>query len=164
MGWEGNVLRFWEYVPPTEANDFKESANLVQVSLDQLLSNGNQQCGLTVFAFLEALMIAISLKFPNLTDPSTLLSDNAGCYHNKELLLGILFLNARSKSFKIGVFLHTETQDGKGIADALFAISGAKVIRYLSTKEINEFRQACTPKQILGTFSLVVMRFLFLKY
>ena len=157
-GWEGNVMRYWLYEAPSDSNGGTENARVVQISLDQILENGNQQDGLTVLSFLEALlMIAVSLKIPFLTEPATIISDNAGCYHKTELLLGIPFLNARSKSFQIGRFLHTETQDGKGVVDALFAVSGAKVMRYLSTKNANEFRTASTPKTILSEYHLLIV-------
>jgi hypothetical protein len=152
ISWEGNVMKYFTYEAPSEKNGWQERAALNQVSLDQILDNGNQQCGLTVLSFLEACMVAISLKFPQLDQPSIVISDNASAYHRLELLLGTPFLNSLSLAFIIGMFIHTETQDGKGSVDAQLAVSGRKVIEFLTTRDRNEFKVAATPSTVTGKY------------
>jgi hypothetical protein len=77
-------------------------------------------------------------------------SDNAGCYHKKELLLAIPLLNAESKGVKIGRIIHSETQDGKtGVCDGHGATAGRHCKRALKRRgEATEYNKICTAKEL----------------
>jgi hypothetical protein len=119
------------------------------VTLSQILENENKQDGLTVVSHLEALMNKVSAELPFLKY-ATLKSDNAGCYHKKELLLGIPLLNVQSKGIKISRIVHSETQDGKtGVCDGYGATAGRHCKRALTRRgEQTEYNKICTPKEL----------------
>jgi hypothetical protein len=120
----------------------------VHVTVDQILANGNQKCGLTTLSFLEAAMRMISDELPHL-ERLHLSSDNASNYHRKELTLSIPVLNAMSIGVKIDMIVHTETQDGKGGCDSHGAIAKRRVRQYLlSRDETTEYKKVDTPKQL----------------
>ena len=70
----------------------------------------------------------------------TLQSDNAGCYQAKELLLLIAILNTINQ-IKIVCFIHTETQDGKGLIDAHYAKGIAHVMKFMKTSQQEQLQQ-----------------------
>lgn len=68
------------------------------VKLDQILDGTNKQDGMNVLALIEATLVYLKNEFPG-ADVEFLQSDNAGCYHLKELLIGIPLLNAVSQAY-----------------------------------------------------------------
>jgi hypothetical protein len=119
------------------------------VTLSQILENENKQDGLTVLSHVEAHMKKVSDELPFLKY-AILKSDNAGCYHKKELLFGIPLLNAASKGVKIRRIIHSETQDGKtGVCDGYGATAGRHCKRALKRRrEATEYNKICTPKEL----------------
>lgn len=117
--------------------------------MDQLLENGNKQDGFAVLSFLEAVLRKFSVELPHI-GPITAFSDNAACYHNKELVLGIPIINATSTKAKIVRMMHTETQDGKGDCDRHGAIGNRKIDKdWLRDRdEPTENKLVVTPKQL----------------
>ena len=62
----------------------------------------------------EAFICALEDQFPFLQEV-TMCTDNAGCYHKKELVFGLALLNMMvGRQIRIKAVMHTETQDGKG--------------------------------------------------
>jgi hypothetical protein len=86
-----------------------------------VIGNENKQDKIAVFALLEAIILGMKKYLPEF-DKVTLLSDNAGCYQNKLLMLLIPLLSY-AHGIQISRFMHTETQDGKSVLDAHFARS-----------------------------------------
>jgi hypothetical protein len=144
IGWHGVIVIYYTYEAPCEKNKFNARAVRHQVALDQILGNGNKQDGFAVLSDMEAAMAQISREIPHLKF-ARVWSDNAGCYHKKEMVLGIPLLNVTSLGIKILSLLHTETQDGKGLADGHFSVAFKHVVEYLITRLMNEFRKVCTP-------------------
>ena len=87
--------------------------------LNQILSGDNEQNGLSVAAMIEAMIVQIGAEVKDITEV-WFQSDNAACYHVKDMLFSISLMNLKHK-LQITRFVHTETQDGKGLTDALFA-------------------------------------------
>ena len=144
IGWHGIIVVYYTYEARCEKNKFKGRAVRHQVALDQILGNGNKQDGFAVLSKIEAAMAQISREIPHLKH-ARVWSDNAGCYHKKELLFGIPLLNVMSSGIKILSLVHTETQDGKGLADGHFSVAFKHVVEYLVTRLMNEFRKVCPP-------------------
>jgi hypothetical protein len=119
------------------------------VTLSQTLENENKQDGLTVLSHVEALMKKVDDELPFLKY-GIVKTDNATCYHKKELLLAIPLLNAQSKGVKIGRIIHSETQDGKtGVCDGHGATAGRHCKRALKRRgEQTEYNKICTPKEL----------------
>lgn len=69
---------------------------------------------------MEAGLIRVQNELLSGTD-LVILSDNATCYKIRKLSIIILFV-ARENGFALRKFIHTETQDGKSLIDAHFAI------------------------------------------
>jgi hypothetical protein len=147
IGWHGVIVVYYTYEAPCEKNKFKARAVRHQVALDQILGNGNKQDGFAVLSNMEAAMAQISHEIPHLKQ-ARVWSDNAGCYHKKELVLGIPLLNVMSAGIKILSIIHTETQDGKGLADGHFSVAFKHVVEYLITRLMNAFRKVCTPSAL----------------
>ena len=97
-------------------------------------------------------MTKISHEIPHLKR-GILQSDNAGCYHKKELLLAIPILNNLSCSLKIVRIIHTETQDGKEAADAHGAVSNRHLVKVIETREDNLSKNATTPRMVAGALA-----------
>lgn len=87
---------------------------------------------------LEAFLTQLSVELPHIRTVA-LQSDNAGCYQVKELLLLIAILNT-SNQIRIVRFIHTETQDGKGLIDAHFAKGTAHLTKFMKTSQQNRIR------------------------
>ena len=96
---------------------------------------------------LEASLKQLSVELPRIRTV-TLQSDNAGCYRAKELLLLIAILNTINQ-IRIVRFIHTETQDGKGLIDAHFAKGTAHVMKFMKTSLQNRIRTIATAKVLL---------------
>ena len=74
-------------------------------------------------------------------------SDNANTYQNHFLTLGILLLNIKwCNQIYISQFIHSETQDGKTILDAHFAVSARHLDIYMKLWICNGVRRIQTPK------------------
>ena len=71
----------------------------------------------TVTSILEDLLRTISEKNPEITQ-AVLRSDEAGCYHNNQLLAAIHDVSKRSK-IKISAYHFSEPQYGKDICDRI---------------------------------------------
>lgn len=121
----------------------------VQVTLDQIVNNGNKKDGVGTLSLLECAMTKISQELPHIKSIN-LKSDNASNYHRKELVLAIPFLNAMSSSVRIVRNLHNETQDGKGGCDSHNAIAKRHVRGnfILSRDDATEYKKVDTPKQL----------------
>jgi hypothetical protein len=71
-----------------------EKAIWLHATLSQILESENKQDGLAVLSLMEAMMKKVS-KIPHLKY-AYLRTDSAGCYHKKELTLGIPLLKSKS--------------------------------------------------------------------
>lgn len=150
MTWHICVLEYYDYVAPCKANGCKERAARVQVPLDQLLDTGNKQDSTCVLSMLEAMLRMVDTELPWIHQ-LCLLSDNAICYHGKEVIFSIAFLNNFTRNAKIVKYLHSETQDGKAAADSHAAVAGRHVdTHFIKTRKYGtvSYNQACTPKEV----------------
>jgi hypothetical protein len=94
ISWHGNRIHYYIW------DEAKQEAVKRVVKLDQILDGSNKQDGSTVLGLLEAAMVFIQEEFPG-ANIEYLQSDNAGCYHLKDLVLGIPLLNAVSSLFEV---------------------------------------------------------------
>lgn len=79
-------------------------------------------------------------------------SDNAPCYTGPHLLVALMLINTRSP-VKTARFIHTETQDGKGLVDAHFATAMAHVLRFMRTSQRNRIRAIATPRGLAAALA-----------
>ena len=100
---------------------------------------------------LEAFLKQLNVELPHIRTV-TLQSDNAGCYQAKELLLLIAILNTSSQ-IRIVRFIHTETQDGKGLIDAHFAKGTAHLMKFMKTSQQNRIRTIATAKGLAAALA-----------
>jgi hypothetical protein len=123
-------------------------------TLSQILENENKQDGLAVLSVVEAMMKKISHEIPHLKY-AYLRTDNAGCYHKKELTLGIPLLNAMSTGIKIYQASNAETQDGKtGKCDGFGATATRHCRRVLACRQnATEYNKICTPLQLASALA-----------
>jgi hypothetical protein len=87
--WHGAFAYFYWYANDEEGKEYVEG---VVLKVDQILNNESNQDGEAVLSMLEAFLCAIKEQFDFLQE-AVICSDNAGCYHKKELLLGCAALN-----------------------------------------------------------------------
>lgn len=138
MSWHGAYIVFYKY------KDGKAVKH--KMYLDQIMTGSSKQDSLSVLAMVEALVVQLQHMFPQMED-IWLQSDNAGCYHKKDLTLFIPILNAHYR-LKISQVIHTETQDGKGLIDAHFAHASMWLQRFLLTVQVNKVNTINTEWQL----------------
>jgi hypothetical protein len=138
-----------DYVVDGEGN-----ARRVKISLDQILSTGNKQDGFAVMAKLEAMMRKFDLEHATITH-FIIFSENAGCYHLKEVILIIPILNMMMKRVRIIRFLHTETQDDKGDCDAHGAVAERHIdVNWLRSRDDGlENKMVTTSKELASAIA-----------
>ena len=126
----------------------KESCKKIMY-VDQIMKGNNKQDVLTVFTFIEGIITSLITNAPfNLAKRTlAIVSDNAGCYVSKILIIGIQLLNVKchDKIFitKLG---HSETQDGKGLVDSHFAIAMRHLLHFMKCVSVNKIHQIRTPE------------------
>jgi hypothetical protein len=91
ISWHGCLIVYYLYDSATN------TAIRYVVKLDQILEGTNKQDGAVLLALLESAMTYIKQEFPDAKQEVILQSDNAGCYHAKEVVIGIAVINAVSQ-------------------------------------------------------------------
>ena len=119
ISWHGACIHYFDYHETQGADGMmvKEAVRKT-VYLDQILEETNKQGSIMVAAMVECMLHQIAKELPHIKKV-TLQSDNAGCYRAKDLALALPIVSQNAP--KIVRFVHTETQDGKGLIDAHFA-------------------------------------------
>ena len=117
---------------------------------DQILEGSNKQDRLAVISMLKAFLTQLK-ELPYIITV-TVQSDNAGCYHSKKLLLLLAILNGCNK-IKVTCYIHTETQDGKGLIDAHSAKGTAHLEKFMKTSQQNKIRVIATAKGLAATLA-----------
>ena len=138
--WHGAYIMYHEW------SEEEKKAVERRKYLDQILEGDNKQDGLGVLSMVEAMLVHIKEELPFITD-IILQSDNAGCYHVKELLFGMLVLGIHH-GLQISRMIHTETQDGKGLIDAHFAQGSHQIHRYVATTKTNQVKKVATGQDV----------------
>ena len=155
IGWHGCLCLYFKYeehpIDKDGVTSTTGSAVRYTVYCDQILEGSNKQDGLAVLSMLEAFLKQLSVELPHIRTV-TLQSDNAGCYQAKELLLLIAILNTSSQ-IRIVRFIHTETQDGKGLIDAHFAKGTAHLMKFMKTSQQNRIRTIATAKGLAAALA-----------
>ena len=123
----------------------------IQVYCDQILEGSNKQDGLAVISMLEAFLTQLKEELPHIKTV-ILQTDNAGCYQSKELLLLLAILNG-CNTIKVTRYIHTETQDGKGLIDAHFAKGTAHLVKFMKTSQQNKIRVIATAKGLAAALA-----------
>ena len=122
-----------------------------KISLDQILATGNKQDGPAVLSKMETMLQKFDSEL-DMIQQIILFSDNAACYHSKELLFFIPVLNALQKRVSIAKFVHAETQDGKGNCDAHGAVAERHVdFNFIRTREESTENKFCATSKTLAT-------------
>ena len=85
VSWHGAYIMYHEW------SEEEKKAVERRKYLDQILQGDNKQDGLGVLSMVEAMLVHIKEELPFIKD-IILQSDNAGCYHVKELLFGMVIL------------------------------------------------------------------------
>ncbi|CAJ1967739.1 unnamed protein product [Cylindrotheca closterium] len=148
--WHIGVIEYYDYEAPCQANSSKARAVPMMFPIDQILDTGNKQDGPCVLSMLEAMMKMVNVQF-GFVKRIVLASDNANCYHSKDLIFPICFINQLSSSPRIVKYIHPETQDGKGSCDSHAAVAGTHVDRhYICTRKDDTLtkNEACTPTEL----------------
>ena len=123
ISWHGVCFIYFQW------DEEKQEVIKRQKFIDQILEEDNSQNAVNVVACLEAALFQLHNEFDWL-ETVYLQSDNAGCYRGHTIIQWILILN-QHLPIKIERFIHSETQSGKCIVDAHFAISTAKIKTYV---------------------------------
>ena len=162
IGWHGCALVFYQYEDILDNDGSKQLDENGKpkkgpvrkiVYIDQIIEDNNRQDGLAVLGLLECAVTHISLRFPFIRK-LVLQSDNAGTYQNHELLLGIHFINMKLKGkILIKEFIHSETQDGKTILDAHFAVAVITLLEFMKTCRANRITKIQTPSGLAQALS-----------
>jgi hypothetical protein len=148
LSWHIGDVSYCDWDPETEKVVWRH------VTLSQILQNENKQDGLAVLSDVEAMMKKVSEEIPHVKY-AYFRSDNAGCYHKKELTLCIPLLNAQSTGVKICRVIHSETQDGKtGVCDGYGATPTRHCKRVLARRqEATEYNKICTPFELASALA-----------
>ena len=116
--------------------------------LDQGLDKSINQDTICVVSLLELFFTSIIANFgDNFIKDVVVCSDNAGCYASNLLIAMIGILNNRfiGRMF-ISRLIHSETQDGKGLVDAHFAVSTRQLHLFITHSIRNKTRHIKTPR------------------
>ena len=89
---------------------------------DQISSGDAKKMFFAVASICDAIFRRLSLDLPTVRNVHVL-SDNAKCYQNNVLPVILHFIVASHGSLRLSPFVHTETQDGRSLVDAHFAIA-----------------------------------------
>ena len=82
ISWHGAMLQFFSL----ENSDDSTAAHLNKFYFDHIPEDENKQDRASVFSLVEAIVLAIKAKFPDIKQ-LTFVSDNASCYQNTMILL-----------------------------------------------------------------------------
>uniref|UniRef100_A0A914YDL3 C2H2-type domain-containing protein n=1 Tax=Panagrolaimus superbus TaxID=310955 RepID=A0A914YDL3_9BILA len=105
-----------------------EDGESAELSFVHIIQENKQDSTAVIAIILDVLKI---LKEKGITSV-ILRSDNAGCYHSKEIILSLAQLSEES-GVKITKFSFSEPQNGKGNSDRISALVKNKVRRYVRT-------------------------------
>ncbi|PXF48898.1 hypothetical protein BWQ96_01240 [Gracilariopsis chorda] len=120
ISWHATVVF---YLPDDYGSDVENTSphHLSMLFYDHIVQGDTQQDVSGVASLLEAAMMQLKIDLPKVKEVVAI-SDNATCYQNTRLPIILPFI-AKAKGFSVLRFMHTETQDGKSMVDALFAIA-----------------------------------------
>ena len=114
------------------------------VYFDQILEGSNKQDRGAVGAMLETCLFHLKDELPCLKTV-ILQNDNSGCYQSTKLALLLGNLNGNTP-VKVERFIHTKTQDGKGLIDAYFARCTHHLDCFMRTSCRNRLQRLQQPK------------------
>ena len=100
-------------------------------TFDQILEGSDKQDNFAITSIMETCLLQLHEELPQIKQV-ILQSDNVGCYQSSELLVLFGILNG-VLLIKVARFIHTETQDGKGLIDAHFARGTSHLKRFMKT-------------------------------
>ena len=131
MSWHGAVVFYYN---STESSTHSASSAAGQedeirtLFFDHLLTNDMKQDRVAVLSLLDAILARLKIELPDVKR-FHLISDNARCYQNDLLPVMGPFI-AKSHSLFMEGFVHSETQRGKSLVDAHFALAMMHISRY----------------------------------
>uniref|UniRef100_A0A914QML5 C2H2-type domain-containing protein n=1 Tax=Panagrolaimus davidi TaxID=227884 RepID=A0A914QML5_9BILA len=105
-----------------------EDGESAELSFVHIIKENKQDSTAVIAIIVDVLKI---LKEKGITSV-ILRSDNAGCYHSKEVILSLAQISEQS-GVKIAKFSFSEPQNGKGNSDRISALVKNKVRRYVRT-------------------------------
>lgn len=117
MSWHGCLFVFFRRKTLENGSAIAERINIY---IDQILDDGNKQDNLAICSMIEAALEVIHEQLPEIK-AVVLQSDDAKCYQNNLIRILLALFNTRS-AIRVERYIFTETQDGKGLIDAHFAI------------------------------------------
>ena len=121
MSWHGAMV----YLKTTEEerraalDEGREAEDFQVYYLDHISSNDTKQDRWAVLSIIESILDVVERDFGERIKKTIIQSDNAACYCNGHLIYGIHAVSKRTR-VPVIMFIHTETQDGKGCIDAHF--------------------------------------------
>jgi hypothetical protein len=146
ISWHGVFAYFYQF--QIDEGNGQEYLERVVVKADQIMNGDSNQDGEAVLSMVEAFLHAIEMEF-SLIKSAIICSDNAGCYHKKELVFGYVALNLiKGRTIRIERVIHSETQDGKCLIDAHFARGTRQVIMYIKTTSTTENKRVTSPREL----------------
>lgn len=144
IGWHGALMHVFVNEQEEDSNGtIVDVVRRKTVYCDQIMCGSNKQDVPAVVAMLESFLWQIKAEVPEV-EQIILQSDNASCYQSQMLLMLIPILNCMNV-LPIVRYIHTGTQDGKGLIDAHFARGTAQVTTYLQTAKQNKVKYVATP-------------------
>ena len=132
ISWQGIVV-FYLPVDDARSANYTNGTGTELLSIlfyDHIVQGDSKQDVFALASILEASFMHLKQDIPEATEV-VLLSDIAGCYQNSTLPIMLPFI-ARNNGLTAVKFLHTETQDGKSLVDAHFAIGMRHVNNYMA--------------------------------
>lgn len=142
ISWHGSMIYLAVNKDTLTADEKMRVEDHEILYFDHIQQYGNKQDALCVFSVIEAAIIRLKALKPNVRTIS-LQSDNASAYQSAEVLV-FLWLLSKVYDVEVTRFVHTETQDGKGVIDGHFAIAMMHVLRLVSSGQ-----NAITPAQLV---------------
>lgn len=125
MSWHGSVVF---YRAKDTQGRLRANGELSTLFFDHILSNDMKQDRVALCSILDAILARLRIELPYVKNFG-LLSDNARCYQNDLVTVSAPFIG-KHHTLTIKSFIHSETQRGKSLVDAHFALAMMHITRY----------------------------------
>lgn len=111
------------------AFDSNGTGGMKHLFIDQIVGNNSKQDMVSVLSMYDAPLARVKREITPVKKVYVL-PDNARCYQNKLLPVMLPFIT-KTHGFQLIMLLHSETQDGKSLVDAHFAVAMMHVCRHV---------------------------------
>lgn len=148
ISWHGAVVFHMAARDDIENIEYiSDMSSLATLYIDHIVGNQTTQDAVAVCSILEAVLHRAKTELPLLSEV-WLLSDNASCYQNNMLPVIAPFI-ADAAGLNLRGILHSETQRGKSLVDAHFAVAMRHVNKYCNEQGLDVH----TPSDLAGAIA-----------